>query len=88
METTNNILVQIQNLNVINVDNTAERPAVGGEMQVDLQWLLGIKDKQIAAQNKQLNNMLELYQILLDKYLTLKDEHSKLLKQLPGTAEK
>ena len=88
METTNNILVQIQNLNVINVDNTAERPAVGGEMQVDLQWLLGIKDKHIAAQNKQLNKMLELYQILLDKYLALKEEHGKLLRQLPEATEK
>ena len=88
METTNNILVQIQNLNVINVDNTAERPAVGGVVPIDMQELTEAKDRQIKAQSAQFTKLIGLYQELLDKYLALKEEHGKLLRQLPEATQK
>lgn len=91
METTNNILVQIQNLNVLNVNNTAERPAAGGEVLFSEQTLIDLlkaEDKTIAAQATQITKLMELYQVLLDKYLALKEEHGKLLRQLPEATEK
>ena len=88
METTNNILVQIENLNVLNVNNTAERPAAGGVVPIDLKGLTEAKDRHIKAQSEQITTLIKLYQVLLDKYLALKDEHSKLLKQLPEATEK
>ena len=88
METTNNILVQIQNLNVLNVKNTAERPAAGGVVPIDMQGLTEAKDRQIKAQATQITKLMELYQDLLDKYLALKEEHGKLLRQLPEATEK
>ena len=84
MEQTN-ILVQIQNLNVVNINNSrAEQQTVGGVVPIDMQELTEAKDRQIKAQSAQFTKLIGLYQELLDKYLALKEEHSKLLKQLPA----